>query len=114
MALPPLLQWLAQERNWVWTHESVSRLARERNWVWTCGSVSQRAVDYVGSPFSREQCLYPSLLKTSQKVAMYGDCPQEAYTERTWTDVGSIRVVLVGFSPAWCTLIRIAATLGYE
>jgi hypothetical protein len=27
---------------------------------------------------------------------------------------GSVRVVLVGFSPAGCTLIRIAATLGYE
>jgi hypothetical protein len=35
VALPPLLQWLAQERNWVWTRGSVSRHAR----------------DCVGSPF---------------------------------------------------------------
>jgi hypothetical protein len=40
--------------------------------------------------------------------------PQEAYAGRTWTDVGSVRVVWVEFSPAGCTLIRIAATLEYE
>jgi hypothetical protein len=34
-------------------------------------------------PFFREQCLYPSMLMTSQKVAMYEDCPQEVYVERT-------------------------------
>jgi hypothetical protein len=98
VALPPLLQWLA----------------RERNWVWTRGSVSRRAGDYVGSPFSLEQRLCPSLLKTSRKVATYGDRPQEAYAGRTWTGVESVRVVLVRFPPAGCTSIRIAATLGYE
>jgi hypothetical protein len=45
---------------------------------------------------------------------MYGDHPQEVYIERTWTGVGSIRVVLDRFSSAGCTSIRIAATLGYE
>jgi hypothetical protein len=50
----------------------------------------------------------------SWKVATYGDHPQEAYTRRTWTGVGSIRVVLIGFSPTGCTSIRIAVTLGYE
>jgi hypothetical protein len=34
----------------------------------------------------------------SWKVAMYGDHPQEAYTGRTWTGVGSVRVMLVRFS----------------
>jgi hypothetical protein len=48
------------------------------------------------------------------KVATYGDHPQEVYAGRTWTGVGSIRVVLVRFSPAGCTSIRIAVTLGYE
>jgi hypothetical protein len=48
LVLPPLLYWLAQERNWVRTH----------------GSVSQRAVNYVGSPFSQEQWPYPTLLMT--------------------------------------------------
>jgi hypothetical protein len=50
----------------------------------------------------------------SWKAATYGDHPQEAYVGRTWAGVGSVRVVLVGFSPAGCTSIRIVATLGYE
>jgi hypothetical protein len=50
----------------------------------------------------------------SRKVATYEDHLQEAYVERTWTDVESICVMLVGFSPIGCTSIRIAATLGYE
>jgi hypothetical protein len=54
VTLSPLFQWLARERNWVWTH----------------GSVSHRAVNYVGSPFSREQWLCPSLFTASQKVDM--------------------------------------------
>jgi hypothetical protein len=45
---------------------------------------------------------------------MYGDRPQEVYIGCTWTGMGSIRVVLVGFSSVECTSIRIAATLGYE
>jgi hypothetical protein len=51
---------------------------------------------------------------SSWKVATYRDHPEEAYAGRTWTGVGSVRVVLVGFSPVGCTSIRIAATLGYE
>jgi hypothetical protein len=50
----------------------------------------------------------------SWKVVMYEDRPQEAYAGRTWTGVGNIRVVLVGFSPVGCTSIRITTTLGYE
>jgi hypothetical protein len=48
------------------------------------------------------------------KVATYGNHPQEAYVDRTWTDVGSVCVVLVGFSPTGCISIQIAVTLGYE
>jgi hypothetical protein len=44
----------------------------------------------------------------------YENSPQEAYTGRAWTGVGSVRGVLVGFSPAGCTSIRIATTLRYE
>jgi hypothetical protein len=51
---------------------------------------------------------------SQQKVVTYGDCPQKAYVGRAWTGVGSVRDVLVGFSPAGCTSIRIAVTLGYE
>jgi hypothetical protein len=98
LGLRPLLHWLARERNWVRTH----------------GSVSRRAVDCVGSPFSRELWDLFKSVGVSRKVATYGDYPQEAYAGRTWTGVGSIRVMLVGFSPAGCTSIRIAATLGYE
>jgi hypothetical protein len=49
-----------------------------------------------------------------RKVATYGEHPQEAYAGHTWTGVGSVRAMLVGFSPAGCTSIRIAATLRYE
>jgi hypothetical protein len=45
---------------------------------------------------------------------MYGDRPQEAYAGIMWTDMGSVHVVLVEFSSAGCTSIRIVATLGYE
>jgi hypothetical protein len=98
VALPQLLQWLARERNWVCTH----------------GSVSRRVGDCVRSPFSQEQRLCSSLLKTSQKVTTYGDPPQEAYAGRMWTGVESVRVVLVRFPPVGCTSIRIVVTLGYE
>jgi hypothetical protein len=50
----------------------------------------------------------------SWKVATYGDRPQEAYAGRMWTGVGSVRVVLVEFSPVGCTSIRIITTLIYE
>jgi hypothetical protein len=96
--LRPLLHWLVQERSWVRTR----------------GSVSRRAVDCVRSPFSRQQWDLSKSVVASQKVATYGDHPQEAYAGRTWTGVGSVCVVLVGFSPAGCTSIRITATLGYE
>jgi hypothetical protein len=67
-----------------------------------------------GALFSREQWDLSKSVGASRKVATYGDRPQEAYTGRTWTGVGSVRVVLVGFSPVGCTSIRITATLGYE
>jgi hypothetical protein len=98
LGLYPLLHWLA----------------RERSWVWTRGLVSRRAVNYVRSPFSRAQWDLSKSITVSRKVATDGDHPQEAYTGRTWTGVGNVRVVLVGFSPAWCTSIRIATTLRYE
>jgi hypothetical protein len=37
-----------------------------------------------------------------------------AREKRTWTNVGNIRVMCIGFFLARCTLIRIATTLGYE
>jgi hypothetical protein len=56
VALHPLRQWLA------W----------ERNWVRTCRSVSRCAVDYVGSPFTREQWLCPLLLMTREWLSSTG------------------------------------------
>jgi hypothetical protein len=49
-----------------------------------------------------------------QKAITYVDCPQEAYAGRTWSGVGSVSDLCIGFSPAGCTSIRIAATLRYE
>jgi hypothetical protein len=72
-------------------------LVRERSWIRTRGSVSRRDVDCVGSPFSWEQWDLSKSVGASRKVATYGDRPQEAYAGRTWTGVGSVRVVSVGF-----------------
>jgi hypothetical protein len=83
LALPPLLQWLAQERNWVRTH----------------GSVSRRAVNCVGSPFSREQWPCSTLLMTSQKVAICGPreiCMVEGHT---WTERGKLVACWSSFPP---------------
>jgi hypothetical protein len=54
--LSPLLHWLAQERNWVWTH----------------GSVSRCVVDCVRNPFSREQWLCPTLSTTRERLPCTG------------------------------------------
>jgi hypothetical protein len=89
-------------------------LAWERKWVWTHGSVNRHAVDCVGSPFPQEQWDPSKSVDDSWKVVTYGDRPQEAYAGHAWTGVGSVRVVLVGFSPTGCTSIRIAVTLRYE
>jgi hypothetical protein len=40
--------------------------------------------------------------------------PTGSVRQLMWTSVGSVHVVLVGFSPTGCTSIRIVATLGYE
>jgi hypothetical protein len=45
---------------------------------------------------------------------MYGDLLHEAYVGHTWTGMGSVRIVLIGFFHIGCTSIQIAATLGYE
>jgi hypothetical protein len=63
--------------------------------------------------FSRVVALLNSV-DDSWKVIMYCDYQQKAYTGHTWTGVGSIHVMLIGFSPTGCTSIRITVTLGYE
>jgi hypothetical protein len=83
LGLRPLLNWLAWEKGWVWTR----------------GSVNRRVMDCVESPFSREQWDLSKSVDVPRKVATYGDRPQEVYTERTWTGVESVRVVLVEFFP---------------
>jgi hypothetical protein len=55
------------------------------------------------TPKLREEAFVcPSLLKTSQKAETYGVSLLEAYAGCMWTSVGSIHVVLVGFSPVGC------------
>jgi hypothetical protein len=65
-------------------------------------------------PFLSGAVTLSNFVGGSWNFATYGDRPQEAYAGRTWTGVGSVRVVLVGFSPAGRTSIRIAVTLEYE
>jgi hypothetical protein len=73
--------------------------------------IGQRcAMDCVGSPSSQEQWACSTLSLTRERLSRMGT----THRKRTWTGVGSVRGVLVGFSPAGCTSIQIAATLGYE
>jgi hypothetical protein len=90
--LRPLLHWLAQERNWVWTHRSIS----------------QRAVDCVGNPFSRGQWDPSKSVGVSQKVAIGGSREICMVLDHTRTERGKACGVFVGFSPAWCTSVEVA------
>jgi hypothetical protein len=98
LGLRPLLHWLARERSWgmdPWIDQSAC-----------CGLCRD--------PFSQEQWDLSKSDGVSRKVVTYGDRLQEAYAGCTWTDMGSVRVVLVGFIPAWYTSIQITVTLEYE
>jgi hypothetical protein len=70
LGLSLLLHWLAQERNWVRTH----------------GSVSRRAVDGVGSPFSLEQWDPSKSVGVSSKVAICGPRDIHIVLDYTWTE----------------------------
>jgi hypothetical protein len=66
-----------------------------------------------GSTFSQEQCIYPTLLTTHEKL-LYTD-----YVRYVWS--GTIRELSVGcvwcvglVPPVGCTSIRITVTLEYE
>jgi hypothetical protein len=72
LGLRPLCHWLAQERNWVWTR----------------GSVGRRAVDYVGSTFSREQWDLSKYVGVSQKVAICEPRKILMILDYTWTECG--------------------------
>jgi hypothetical protein len=109
--LGKLSSWLPTE--WLYPHYFNGCLGRETGY----GPIDRPAsVLWIvsGALFSQEQWLCPSLLMTSQKVATYGECPQEAYTRHMWIGVRNVHVMLVGLSPVGCTSIRITATLGYE
>jgi hypothetical protein len=70
-------------------------LAQERNWVRTCGSDGRRAIDCVGSPFSREMWLCSSLLMTAQRVAICG--PREIRMVLDYTQTERGKCVCVGW-----------------
>jgi hypothetical protein len=85
---------------------------RETGWR-TCGSLS-RVGGLCQEPFFQEQLGPSNAVDGLWKVATYVDCPQKAYARRRWTGVRSVRVMLIEFSPAGCTSIRITVTLRYE
>jgi hypothetical protein len=97
LGLRPLLHWL------VW----------ERSWVRTRGSVSRRAMHCVGSPFFSGAVESIQICRRLVKGCHVQGLPQEAYVGHTWTGLGSIHVMLVGF-PLQGVSIRITTTLGYE
>jgi hypothetical protein len=72
LGLCPLLHWLAQERNWVWTR----------------GSVIWRAVDCIGSPFSQAQWDRSKSVSVLQKVAIYGPREIRMVLDHTQTERG--------------------------
>jgi hypothetical protein len=81
LGLSILLHWLAWERNWAWTHRSVSRCA----------------ADYVRSPFSREQWDPSKFVGVSRKVAMCWPCEIPMVMDYTWTECGMRVVCWSGF-----------------
>jgi Cft2 family RNA processing exonuclease len=98
VCLSSLLHWLAQERNWVRTY----------------GSVSRCAVDYVGSPFSEEQWLCPTLSMTRERLPRTGTARRKRMSSVHGLEWKAYVSCWLGFSPTWCTSIRIATTLRYE
>jgi hypothetical protein len=58
---------------------------------------SRRAVDCVGSPFSREQWFYLSLLIMERKVAICGPREICMILDHTWTEHGKHVVCWSGF-----------------
>jgi hypothetical protein len=97
LGLSALHQWLCWQRNWDSSHRPLSRAERWCREHFFSGAVH-----------------LSNHVDDSWRVATYGYRPQEAYIGHTWTGMGSVRTVLVGFSPAECTSIRITATLEYE
>jgi hypothetical protein len=60
-------------------------LAREKNWVRTRGSVNRCAVNCVGSPFSWEQWLCPTLSMTHERLPRTGTaCRKRMQTYMDW------------------------------
>jgi hypothetical protein len=60
-------------------------------------SVSRCARDVVGSSFFSGAVTLSNTVDDSRKVAMYGDCPQEAYDLHTWTSIKSVCVMCIRF-----------------
>jgi hypothetical protein len=77
----PLLHWLAQERNWVWTH----------------GLVSRRAVDCVGSPFSQKQWDLSKSVSVPRRVAICGPREIRMVLDHTRTEHGNRVPCWLGF-----------------
>jgi hypothetical protein len=63
-----------------------------------------------GALFLGSSRVRPTLLMASERLPH----TWTASRKHTWTDVGTVCVMCIMFSPVWCTSIQIAATLGYE
>jgi hypothetical protein len=82
---------------WLCPHCFIGWLGREAGY----GPVDRSATrcGLCREPFFSRAVSLLNFVNDSWKVATYGDCPQEAYTGRKGTGVGSVRGVLVGFFP---------------
>jgi hypothetical protein len=78
---------------------------------------------WIGQPTCCGLCREPFFSGAVDLFKSVDNCAKDCYMWTTWDTYGREPYVdqawktcdvLVGFSPAWCTSIRIAVTLGYE
>jgi hypothetical protein len=97
-----------------WLKPTALLAMRGRETWWGCRSVSRRVGDVVESPYFLGAVgsiqIYRWLVKGYYMWTTWDTYDRGSYVDRAWKACG----VLVGFSLAECTSIRITVNLGYE
>jgi hypothetical protein len=98
--LSTLLKWLSWERNWGRSHGPLSWADQLRGGV--------------GSTFSREQWICPTLLDQCERLSRMGTTRRKRTPGIRGLAWEAYMSCWSGFPPVGCTSIRITVTLGYE
>jgi hypothetical protein len=117
----PIIYWYIGPVNLVACHRQKLDLSLLLYWLWGgretwwgCRSVSRRVGDVVESPYFLGAVgsiqIYRWLVKGYYMWTTWDTYDRGSYVDRAWKACG----VLVGFSLAECTSIRITVNLGYE